>query len=130
VLCTWTLWTTWAEPKPTTSANYGAVTPLFIMYLRNRPAYYTNGEQTIAVNYSAHARDLEQTGWTLVEKVEVKVEPKIESAPEPVSEAVTSDTDLPSLTKSELLAYAEAMGLEAKSTFTKSEIISLIEAND
>lgn len=106
------------------------------MYLRNRPAYYTNGEQTIAVNYTAHARDLEQTGWTLVEKVKLQPEaepapkPAAKPVPEPVSEAVTSDTDLSSLTKSELLAYAEAMGLEAKPTLTKSEIIGLIEAND
>lgn len=99
------------------------------MYLRNRPAYYTNGEQTIAVNYSAHARDLEQTGWTLVEKVEIKAEPAPELTPEPVSEAVPSDTDLGSLTKTELLAYAEALGVEAKPTLTKSEIIGLIEAN-
>jgi hypothetical protein len=99
------------------------------MYLRNRPAYYTNGEQTIAVNYSAHARDLEQTGWTLVEKVEIKAEPAPEPTPEPVSEAVPSDTDLGSLTKTELLAYAEALGVEAKPTLTKSEIIGLIEAN-
>jgi hypothetical protein len=99
------------------------------MYLRNRPAYYTNGEQTIAVNYSAHARDLEQTGWTLVEKVGIKAEPTSEPTPEPVSEAVPSDTDLGSLTKTELLAYAEALGVEAKPTFTKSEIIGLIEAN-
>lgn len=100
------------------------------MYLRNRPAYYTNGEQTIAVNYSAHARDLEQTGWTLVEKVEVKVEQEPELTVEPVSEAVTKDTDLSSFTKTELLSYAEDLGIDAKSTFTKSEIIALIEAND
>lgn len=99
------------------------------MYLRNRPAYYTNGEQTIAVNYSAHARDLEQTGWTLVEKVEVKIEPAPEPISEVVSEAIPSETDLGSLTKSELLSYAEALGIDAKSTFTKSEIIALIEAN-
>lgn len=99
------------------------------MYLRNRPVYYTDGVQTIAVNYSAHARDLEQTGWTLVEVEEVKVEEKPEPKPEPVSEAVPSDTDLASLTKSELVSYAEAVGIEVKPAFTKAEIIALIEAN-
>lgn len=95
------------------------------MYLRNRPVYYTDGVQTIAVNYSAHARDLEQTGWTRVEAEEVMAEAK----PEPVSEAVPSDTDLTSLTKSELVSFAEALGVEVKPAFTKAEIIALIEVN-
>lgn len=103
------------------------------MYLRNRPVYYTDGVQTIAVNYSAHARDLEQTGWTRVEveeaKEEVKPDPKPDPKPEPVSEAVPSDTDLTSLTKSELVSYAEAVGIEVKPALTKAEIIGLIEAN-
>lgn len=96
------------------------------MYLRNRPVYYTNGVDTIAVNYSAHARDLEQTGWTRVEVEEIKVE----AQPEPVSEAVLSDTDLTSLTKNELIAYAEAVGAEVKPGSTKTDIIAAIEAND
>lgn len=99
------------------------------MYLRNRPVYYTNGVDTIAVNYSAHARDLEQTGWTRVEVEEIKVEPKPEPKPEPVSEAVTNDTDLTSLTKSELVSYAEAIGAEVKPGSTKADIIAAIEAN-
>jgi hypothetical protein len=99
------------------------------MYLRNRPVYYTNGVDTIAVNYSAHARDLEQTGWTRVEVKEIKAESKPEPKPEPVSEAVPSDTDLTSLTKSELVSYAEAIGAEVKPGSTKADIIAAIEAN-
>lgn len=104
------------------------------MYLRNRPVYYTDGVQTIAVNYSAHARDLEQTGWTRVEEKKAapaskpQAEPKAKS--EPVSEAVPSDTDLTSLTKSELVSYADALGIEVKPGTTKAEIIALIEIND
>lgn len=98
------------------------------MYLRNRPVNYTNGEQVIAVHYTAHARDLEADGWTQVETVELQVPEPV--AQEPVGEAVLAETDLSSLTKNELVSYAEEIGVELKGNPTKSEILNLIKTQE
>lgn len=89
------------------------------MYLSNRPVYYTNGTETIAVHYTAVADELEEQGWTVVGGK------KEESLP--FTEDITEEeTDLSDMTKVELVNYAEEIGVEIIGNKTKAEIISLI----
>lgn len=102
--------------------------PFFIMYLRERPTYYTNGTETIAVFYTAHARDLEAEGWTRVAKEAPTVD-----VPDPVLPdtkvdyvEVQAEEDLGQMTKRELIAYAEEKGVEVSPQETKAEILATI----
>lgn len=105
------------------------------MYLRDRPTYYTNGKETIAVHYTAVAFELEEEGWVRVEKEEIKSEPEQESVP---FEEVLPDTevdyveiedeiDLSSMTKRELVAYAEENDIQVNAQDTKAQIVQTIE---
>lgn len=40
----------------------------------------------------------------------------------------SASPDLSSMTKAELLAYAERLGVEARSSMTKAQIVEVIEA--
>lgn len=102
--------------------------PFFIMYLRERPPYYTNGTETVSVYYTAHARDLESEGWTRVTK-----EASIAEASEPVLPEtkvdyveVQSEEDLSHMTKRELIAYAEEKSIDVSPQETKAEILEAI----
>ena len=87
------------------------------MYLDNRPVYYTNGTDTIAVHYITVAEELEEEGWTVAEKEE-----SIPFAEDPQQE----ETDLSDMTKAELVGYASEIGVEIAGNKTKAEIIDLI----
>lgn len=124
------------------------------MYIRKGPVFYTNGERTIKVHYTAHARDLESIGWIDVKKIklppetvstevtEVKEEPKIiEEVKELVTEGnsnsstlnvkeISGENKFSDFTKAELISYAEVLGLEIKSWMTKAEIIQEIEKEE
>ena len=91
------------------------------MYLRNRPVYYTNGTETIAVHYTAVADELEEDGWTVVG--EEKKEESVPFSEEPDSE---EETDLADMTKAVLVRYAGEIGVEIVGNKTKAEIIDLI----
>jgi hypothetical protein len=84
------------------------------MYLSNRPVYYTNGRETVAIHYTAHAYDLEEEGWTVVEKEEID------------AEEGSNEIDLFSLTKAELIEYADQLSIDVQSNKTKAEIINTI----
>lgn len=90
------------------------------MYLDNRPVYYTNGTETVAVHYTAVADELEEDGWTVVG--EQKEEESVPFADEPQAE----ETDLSDMTKAELVSYAGEIGVEIVGNKTKAEIIDLI----
>lgn len=98
------------------------------MYIKNAPVVYKKGEETIKVHYTAHARDLESTGWELV-KAESKPVVKIEASVEVNGEAVPAETDLNGLTKQELVAMAEANNIELAPYATKAKIIEALNGN-
>jgi hypothetical protein len=106
------------------------------MYLKDAPVVYKKDDKTISVYYSAQARDLEGTGWTKVPKInkesaqqqQPKEAPKAiaVSAPEVVEITTEVESDLQSLTKSELISIAEEKGIEVKAANTKAEIIEAL----
>jgi hypothetical protein len=93
------------------------------MYLRNRPVYYTNGTETIAVHYTAVADELEEEGWTIVGEQKEDPAPSEESVP---FEEELVETDLSDMTKAELLEYAKEIGVEIVGNKNKAEIVDLI----
>jgi hypothetical protein len=93
------------------------------MYLRNRPVYYTNGTETIAVHYTAVADELEEEGWTIVGERKEDPAPSEESVP---FEEELVETDLSDMTKAELLEYAKEIGVEIVGNKNKAEIVDLI----
>ncbi len=59
---------------------------------------------------------------------EESIEPESAAESEPESAGNTDGTDLPDMTKAELLGYCEEHGIEAYASWSKGEIIAAIEA--
>lgn len=119
------------------------------MHLGNYPLYFVKGARRKAAYYTVQVRELLADGWTEEQATEpaaseqlavvpeqliavapeqsVEIEPEQPVAavePEPVTtELEQSDKGLGEMTKAELVAYAEANGVEFKQYATKSEII-------
>lgn len=118
------------------------------MHLNNRPVYFTKGSRRTAAYYTVQVRELLADGWTQeqpeapslpVESTDVAVEQPAEAAyqeqsveaayqeqQDPGSDEPTKE--LGDMTKAELIAYAEANGIEFRPYATKSEILEACQA--
>jgi hypothetical protein len=110
------------------------------MYIQDAPVYFTKGDKRKPVYHSVLARELLAAGWqqegVTPAPEPVAVEP-VEAAPEaeqpsqseeetdPEPEPEVAVVDLDSMTKNQLVAFAEASNIEFKSTVTKSELLQL-----
>jgi hypothetical protein len=106
------------------------------MHLKKLPTFFVKGDQRKAVYHTVQARELEAAGWT-IESEDRKTKPSaaapvVESKPEPVQHpaealepvaAEEAKTNLDDMTRSELVEFAEANGIEFKSYASKADIL-------
>mgnify|MGYP006293788709 CR=1 FL=1 len=111
------------------------------MYLRNFPCKFIKDGKSRFVYYTAEARDLRALGWKedkgkkTADPVAAKPE---EKAPEPIEEpkavepiqppASLEAPDLSTLTRAELLQYAEDRGVDLPNNALKAELIEACRA--
>lgn len=110
------------------------VAPFFVMHLKNRPTYFVKNGVRKPVYYTVDARQLIENGW-IKEGSSAAAPVKVTgvaipiTSPEPAvneSEAVAepkSEVDLDSMTRAELITFAESNGVEFKSYASKAEIL-------
>jgi hypothetical protein len=117
------------------------------MYIPDFPVYFIKGNRRKAVYHSAIARELQATGWVQEGATsDIKDAPTAvsnnepseaagdtadisepESEPEPEAEPVIQEfeIDLDSMTKAQLIQFAETFAIEFKSTASKAELLDL-----
>jgi hypothetical protein len=109
------------------------------MHLNNRPVYFTKGSRRTAAYYTVQVRELLADGWTQeqpqipdlpVESTDVAAEQPVETAYQEQQDPESDEPakELGDMTKAELIAYAEANGIEFKQYATKSEILEACQA--
>lgn len=122
------------------------VTPFFIMHLNKRPTWFVKNGIRKPVYYTVDARQLVQAGWTPegdqqvataepTKSVAATSEPAPIASPEPVlgsvdepalEPAVEAEMDIQSMTKAELIQYAEHNNIEVDPHDLKSTILETI----
>jgi hypothetical protein len=89
------------------------------MHLKKRPVYFTKDGERQAVYYTVDARQLTEAGWIIEQEEEETLEPTVVEAPETVAE----EDPLDEMTRAELIDFAEANGIEFKSSASKADIL-------
>jgi hypothetical protein len=92
------------------------------MHLKNCPVYFVKDGQRQAVYYTVDARQLTEDGWTIEQEEEQTLEPAAVEAPK-APEVVTEEDLLDEMTRAELIDFAEANGIEFKSSASKADIL-------
>lgn len=110
------------------------------MYLDQAPVYFTKDGRRKAVYHTVLARELLASGWQQegVAKSEGPapvITPVMEEASQPEATAETAETeedpepvehfDLDSMTKMQLVSFAEVHDIEFKSSISKAELLEI-----
>jgi hypothetical protein len=112
------------------------------MYLPESPVYFVKGNKRKAVYHTVVARELESFGWVeegvtpdaantapVVNEVTAETggestdESESEAEPEPIT--LIQGFDLDSMTKVQLVQFAEEFNIEFKSNISKAELLNL-----
>lgn len=106
------------------------------MYLPKLPTYFVKGNERKAVYHTVAARELLAKGWNEEGIIEEKVTLAVE-APEVVEDESNTETeeesepepgleiDLDSMTKTQLIGFAQAFDIEFKSNISKAELLEI-----
>ena len=115
------------------------------MHLKNRPVYFVKDGNRRAVYYSVDARELTEAGWTVEQDAVVapleaeETQPELAQVEVPVAEPVEATEsaeavkpNLDSMTRAELVEFADANDIEFKSNAPKADILEACKefAND
>jgi hypothetical protein len=103
------------------------------MHLKNRPTYFVKNGIRKPVYYSVDARQLIENGWAVEGSVAEAAPVKIAESPVAIADPKPADIkpeaepeaepDLDSMTRAELVQFAEANDVEFKSYASKAEIL-------